>query len=73
MKLLLFLLLFPIFCSAQFGVWGLGGLGTNNDIKNYANLHTPAAWNGYQVDIPWSEIETTEGVYDFSSLDSKTA
>lgn len=65
-----FLLIAFISFSQIRHIYGQGNLN-RNEIRDFANLHTDAAWGGYNLQIPWSDIEKSDGVFNFTSFDAK--
>src|SRR6478609_11309037 len=50
------------------GVWGYGGNTVSTDITNYASAY---GWKGYQLLTDWNDIETSDNVFTWTTLDSR--
>src|SRR6478752_9310737 len=80
--IILFLITLALLSKAQFdilpvanktgsnyrGVWGFGANNFANDISNYASAY---GWKGYQLLMDWNDIETSDNVFTWTTLDSR--
>lgn len=54
------------------GLWGYAApLTIANNIRNNAHFGTPAAWVGYHITTYWSEIETSDNNFVWTTLDNR--
>lgn len=54
------------------GMGGYGGLDTD-EIDDYGHMGTAAEWKTYHLIIAWSDIETSDNVFNWTATDAKIA